>query len=408
MATVTGMTAAAMLAIRNGMVVGATFDSANHLILTKYDGTQIDAGTIAAATTGASGLVELATNAETLAGTDTVRAVTPASLASIPGNKVQTLTADSIGETAASTSYPTGVSVMSLTGAGTPWSVNSGFGFVVTNKSETDRASQTFYSNAGGTGVPRSWVRTYHSTNGGGGWTAWAQTSLIVNLTAASFTQTTAFTSYPTGQSRLYYTTANSSAWDFTGKAGEVLTFSDGVDFARQTWTKHASGSAVPETWFRTANAASGWTAWRIIARDYKLPDPQVVSFNGLNTITATTWAVLPTGPLTLTTNYPYDCIVQIDLSSWLTANYTDSTTVRAGISVDGGDPTVYSGGTWGQVLYESSQGTQPGSGQHSTSIITKLAAGSRTIQAHAYKTGSATTSVNYPVLRVTPLRWAE
>src|ERR1044072_6224895 len=82
MATVTGMTAAAMEAIRDSTVVGAEFDAGGHLILTKYDGTQIDAGVISDATTGAKGLVELATNAEVATGTDTGLVVTPAALAS--------------------------------------------------------------------------------------------------------------------------------------------------------------------------------------------------------------------------------------------------------------------------------------------------------------------------------------
>lgn len=49
-----------------------------------YDGTQFQlTGIYSAATTTASGIVELATNAEAQAGTDAVRAVTPAALASV-------------------------------------------------------------------------------------------------------------------------------------------------------------------------------------------------------------------------------------------------------------------------------------------------------------------------------------
>lgn len=83
MATVTGMTAAAMEAIRDGTVVSAAFDSANHLILTKYDGSQVDAGVVADSSVTVKGLVELATTAETTTGTDTVRAVTPSGLAAV-------------------------------------------------------------------------------------------------------------------------------------------------------------------------------------------------------------------------------------------------------------------------------------------------------------------------------------
>lgn len=51
MATITGMTAEAMEAIRNGVVVGGAVNGAGHLILTKYDGTTIDGGSV----TGAQG-----------------------------------------------------------------------------------------------------------------------------------------------------------------------------------------------------------------------------------------------------------------------------------------------------------------------------------------------------------------
>lgn len=83
MATVTGMTAAAMMAIRDETIVSAAFDSTNHLILTKYDGSTVDAGVVQDSSVTAKGLVELATTAETTTGTDTVRAVTPSGLAAV-------------------------------------------------------------------------------------------------------------------------------------------------------------------------------------------------------------------------------------------------------------------------------------------------------------------------------------
>lgn len=261
MATVTGMTATAMQAIRDGTVVSATFDSSNHLILTKYDGTQIDAGTIGAATTGVTGIVELATSAETQTGTDSSRAVTPAGLASIPGNKIQTLTANSMAETDLPVAYPAGTSLMLAT-TGSTWSL--GFGTLITVVPSTIRGEQTFYSSTGGTNNPRVWARTYHDTSGGGGWTAWREHLMMTNLTAASFVQTTAMSSYPVGESRLYYTTATGGSWDFTGLAGEVLTFYDNVNlFARQTFTEHVAGNTnIPRKWERTSDNTSGWSSW--------------------------------------------------------------------------------------------------------------------------------------------------
>lgn len=81
MATVTGMTAAAMQAIRDATVVDASYDSVGNLILEKYDATTVDVGVYPDATSALKGIVELATNTEIDTGTDAVRVVTPAGLA---------------------------------------------------------------------------------------------------------------------------------------------------------------------------------------------------------------------------------------------------------------------------------------------------------------------------------------
>ena len=93
MATVTGYTAAKMQEIIDATIVGAHIDSSGHLILETADATEIDAGYMLAsvpdASTTVEGIVELATQAETLAGSDAVRAVTPAGLVgSISTNKI--------------------------------------------------------------------------------------------------------------------------------------------------------------------------------------------------------------------------------------------------------------------------------------------------------------------------------
>jgi hypothetical protein len=218
MATVTGMTAAAMIAIRAATVVSGAINGSGHLILTTYDGTQIDAGSIPSAIGSASltaqGIVELATDVETAAGTDNVRAVTPFGLSSVLSGKQtadgdltaianltpanddiiqrksgawvnrtitqlyadiavkQTLASNALAETALPSSYPPGLSTMALT-TGSGWSRNAGFGSVVTNNFTTDRVSQWFYSSSGGTNLPQAWFRHYSSLDGGGGWTQW-------------------------------------------------------------------------------------------------------------------------------------------------------------------------------------------------------------------------------------------
>jgi hypothetical protein len=310
MPEVTGYTTDKVDALLASVVVSGVIDNGTgELTLVTKDGTQIDAGSVVGAigdatisTKGltqlatdvetaagavstkavtpfglaatvssatARGLVELATGAETITGTDATRAVTPAGLTAVR-------VVSGIAESAAPTSYPAGTSSMALTSS--TWSLNSGSGLVVTNVVDATHAEQTFYANAGGTNFSLKWSRTYHTTDGGGGWTAWELNTMVATLAAASFTQTTAFTSYPLGTSRIYFTTSNASSWDFTGKPGELVTFRDGTDFAVQTWRWHAAGSGnYTETWSRTANAASGWSRWTKMAQGAQVVKQQSV-----------------------------------------------------------------------------------------------------------------------------------
>lgn len=319
MATVTVFTSERTAQIEATSIVDGEINAEGHLVLMRHDGTPIDMGAVSGVqldtgtayskadvfsyvgdtdpgavpdgsvwfdTTGPAGpfasatqqgLVELATNAETIAGVDNQRAVTPAAfaagLAAVPGNKVQILAPNANTESAAASAYPTGISQMNVT-TGSGWSIGSGFGTLTTYKLESDRCYQTMVGTDGGTRGPRMWTRTYHTSLGGGGWTAWVIFSTVATLNAANFGQVTnAFTGYPAGWSRLYYTTANSTNWDFAGMAGEVMTYIEGTDFAKQTFTQHVGGSSgVPAHWFRTATSSGGWTPWRKTVFENKMP----------------------------------------------------------------------------------------------------------------------------------------
>jgi hypothetical protein len=287
--------------IEAASITSGEINPAGHLVLTRHDGTPIDMGAVSGvqldagttyskadvfsyvgdtdpgavpdgsvwfdttgptgpfASTTQQGLVELATSAEAVTGTDTARAVTPAGVAAVLASKI--LAANAVTETALPSAYPLGISQMSLT-TGSGWSVNSGFGSVITYRTETDRTVQLAYSNPGGTGTPRSWIRQYHTSNNGGGWTAWSQQMAIKTLTAASITQSTLLAVYPNGTSRVYFDNTTSVGWDFAGKWGDLMTFVDGSDFIRQTFTEHgSSGGSAPALWTRSGNA-SGWSAW--------------------------------------------------------------------------------------------------------------------------------------------------
>lgn len=325
MATVTVVNAERTLEIEAANIVDGSINEDGHLILERHDGTPIDMGAVSgvktydgaaytkedvfsyvgAADPGAvpdgsiwfdtndvagpvssttqKGLIEIATVAETNAITDPSRAVSPAGLADIVNGfdtrldtlevyKNILLASNAKAEGDAPSTYSVGTTVMTAT-TSSGWSLNAGFGLVITNKSETSRVTQTFHVNASSTTVtPRTWTR--HGIADGSNWTAWSQTQGLYTLNPANFGQTTAITGYPLGWSRLYYTSANSSAWDFTGNSGEVLTFVDGTDYAKQTFTTHSSGSGTPNMWVRTANAANGWTAWRkaIFREDSGIP----------------------------------------------------------------------------------------------------------------------------------------
>lgn len=270
MATITGLTASRMLAIEAATVTGGSINGSGNLILLKHDGSTVDAGhvqdAITYATAAASGVIELADNAETIAGTDAVRAVTPASLAAKDATKV--LAVANFNNGTPYTSYPVGESYMAFTTSEATtagWTFGSKAGVIRTYSRGTGGATQLYIRTHASTTTPEMWFRGGDSS----GWGTWQKVATIADLDPTAFNQATAFTSYPQGQSRLYYTSPSSTGWDFSGKAGEVMTYRDGTDFARQTWTRHFGGSAnITETWVRTANAASGWSGWLVVAED--------------------------------------------------------------------------------------------------------------------------------------------
>jgi lysophospholipase L1-like esterase len=85
LATVTGVTAAKVLAIEAQSVVSGALDGSGNLSLTTHDGTIVPVGVVQLpvpdATTSTKGKVQLATNTEATTGTDTAKAVTSAGVA---------------------------------------------------------------------------------------------------------------------------------------------------------------------------------------------------------------------------------------------------------------------------------------------------------------------------------------
>lgn len=244
MATVTGLTAARMLAIEAASIVSGEIDESGHLILTTYGGIEIDAGYVIDSVPDASeankGIVELASSAETSALTDTTRAITPGGISAIitaindaisehetsinshetrlddieEGNVVAWI--DLPPETdAPQDSYPYGISIAQANDdSGELWTPNGGDGTVVTVFITEYRCQQSFYSNGGGSVGVKTWVRTYNLTNGG--WSAWARVHLdndVVTVTRPSSTDQGLVLNHGTPSFPHFYAAADGKMW---------------------------------------------------------------------------------------------------------------------------------------------------------------------------------------------------
>ena len=90
MATVTVYSTAKMDELIGATVVGATI-TGGELVLQLQDATEITVGTVLTdvddATTSAKGIIEVATDAEVITGTDSSRAITPLGLAESAANQ---------------------------------------------------------------------------------------------------------------------------------------------------------------------------------------------------------------------------------------------------------------------------------------------------------------------------------
>lgn len=102
-------------------------------------------------------------------------------------------------------------------------------------------------------------------------------------LSPADFSQSTAPTAYPQGESLLYLTGPDATAggWDFGGLYGSVRTIhTAGNGDVAQTWHRHHADTSTPELWFRGGNAPTGWAPWRRVA-DKTYVDTEVTAIDG-------------------------------------------------------------------------------------------------------------------------------
>lgn len=144
---------------------------------------------------------------------------------------------------------------------------------------------------------------------------------------------------------------------------------------------------------------------------DWKLPAVASAFGNGTNTITASGFSVLPTNAASTTMTNPHPfarLLVLAEWGAWLIGNgatgdvrvclnVTGSLIVNAGIG--GGGPIG-----WGEVLYATGASYQ----QHRAACTYELpvSATAATFAVYAMRNGSGTVRCDYPVARITPLRY--
>lgn len=192
MGVVTGFTSERMLVIEESSVISGLVDINGHLLLSTRGGDVIDAGDIAGpvaanfvdATTTLKGVVELATDAETVAGVDTTRVVTPNSLGAglskvLPSrlkasnNLGSGVNPDTLVDTGWYSGYNWGGSLTGMT-----------IGVLEVNCYSPDWISQTFQTVAV---QPRIFVRSrYNGTT----WSPWIEIYTKPQIDALVYTKT--------------------------------------------------------------------------------------------------------------------------------------------------------------------------------------------------------------------------
>ncbi|WP_073839551.1 siphovirus ReqiPepy6 Gp37-like family protein [Micromonospora sp. CB01531] len=313
--------------------------------------------------------------------------------------------------------YPLGESLLHMVSAeatsGWPTFAGKG-GSVLTLKWTGDDASQV-WTRRGTTVTPEQWIRSGNRVNG---WSAWKKLAVADDLTLVdnrvktlegarnvapnSISETDPPSKYPLGTS--LYSLANASPAWAPGAYGTVVTFNHDGN-SRVAQVLHGNeGVAMWKRSYHANNPGGGWSAWYPVVRPWALPDPVNARYNNTNSITATAWANLP-NDLVSTLTLPADAIVQVEFGAWLGVPANQN--IRVGISHNGANPQDLFGGMWGNVLYAAQLSEQAGGEMRFFSATARLAVGTHTFRAKAYMSGG-TGGCNYPMLRVTPIRWAE
>lgn len=152
-------------------------------------------------------------------------------------------------------------------------------------------------------------------------------------------------------------------------------------------------------------------------ATDFALPGDAVAAAGGAgtNTISATTWAVLPTNPVSASISNPHpslSLLVDCYYGGWLIGAGVSSGGVRAGIDISGSvaiSPGVGAGAAvgWGEILFN--QTSQPVQCHSMITVELPVSTTAAVFAMHAYRDASGSGwQVNYPTIRLVPRRFVE
>ena len=140
--------------------------------------------------------------------------------------------------------------------------------------------------------------------------------------------------------------------------------------------------------------------------RQANLPESITVWGDTSNNIAATTWTNLPGTNVTEILTVPYPCWVEVTFGAALVLDPGDD--VRVGVLLTLDTTQNPDQPSWGAVLWGSNSVSNGGRiiDSGTSSKIVKINAGSTRFTMRAYK-ASGSPDVNYPIMTLTPLRWA-
>lgn len=324
MATVTGLTAARMIAIEAGSIVDGEINGAGHLILTKHDGTEIDAGS---------------------------------ALVAVPAvNLVDILDGDVFTQASPPEAYPEGISLMHLTStqvtAGGWTNFTDKYGTIRTIKTGANEIAQIWMHHHDASAESEMWIRG-GNWNGWGAWRKLATTNYTdaavaaLMITTAKLVDEAVTTEKIADDSITSFKIQNANVHPIHQSSNDasVNIISD-YNFANTAWRLKRLGTIVSGypatngTWaFSTTGMSTG-------------------SYKAVSTLTADDQKMILTGPFPVVPGDMYEFSIDVHTDTllahananlgvrWYDAGGTNSTVAVVPITTRPGTFTTFTG-TW-------------------------------------------------------------